>query len=418
MADSTPPTSDITMSTIATLVKDLLIAASNTSTLAWLDRLPTEVRLEIFKLAQQHQGALLVVDQLNKDAIVDVSLLVALVNDKKSVEAVEGFFTANTFRLTKYAELLSPKLGLADRTGDAYKYITHLELRNVARSEEFMSVDGLELVVKECGDMPRLKEVTVAYDSLGGNPNIELSYRETLRESLAGMGYSELTGWKLECVGVGKYTMSRSSSPTITFVHVALMERWACMKMSPPATLESQAQAFHEATQDPRVDEMLSHFSFIVNMSLAEWVVVWERCCILTDSGAYTSLDLTLPSDQLKLFGVFLEYAQSCPGDAEVRKHVITGNVLRELDEESVGNNINASTSVKSAEVMEGLSELLRKNSGASPRIAGGGEKYRREQARNLGRAVPVYKDDEGNDEEEDDVGYGNFGAPGFGEEQ
>ncbi|KAK5678856.1 hypothetical protein LTS10_008511 [Elasticomyces elasticus] len=419
MVDTTTQSNSTMMDTASDLSNAVTVddAEVPSSTTAWLDRLPTEVRIEIFKLAQKHKGVLLVVDERNKDVIVDVSLLVALVNDKKSIEAVEGFFTANTFRLTKYAELASSDLGLADGAGDAFKYITHLELRNLAVSIEFMSEEGLQLVMKACGAMPRLRGVTVAYDTVAVDPQSTLSTTETLRKSLAGMGYDGLDGWKLECVEIGKYIMSKSTGLKITFVHVGLMEAWANMKKSPPVTFKSQVEALAKVLREQpgSATEMPGSFGFVLNLSLAAWVSIWERICTHCEGSAMGDPDVEFSEDELNLMELFMQRTHRGLAVAKLRGRVVVGHALRELDEESVRYKYMPETSVKHPQVMEDITDLLRLNGGMSPGLATGGGEYWRERTGNLGQTMPepVYEDGE-----DEDVGQEDLAGLELGDEE
>ncbi|KAK4888020.1 hypothetical protein LTR27_013024 [Elasticomyces elasticus] len=386
------------------------------STTAWLDRLPTEVRIEIFKIAQKHKGVLLVVDERNKDAIVDVSLLVALVNNKKSIEAVEGFFTANTFRLTKYVELESSDLGLAEGAGDAFKYITYLELRNLANSDEFMSEGGLQLATRVCAAMPRLKEVTVAFDRLASEVSDTFAEKPILRTYLAALGYDGLDGWKLECVGIGQYTLAKQKGLTITFVHVGLVGAWAEMKGQKPETWKGQVRALAKALKtEPRTIPGLH--GFFHNISLAGWSVVFERCIQFTVGGELEN-GIELSSQELDLLEMAAECQKNSKATAsrKVTGRVTLGHVLRDFDEEEVRFIPDPKFSVKSAEVMEALTELLRNNNGRSPRIAAGGQgvEYWRERAGNMGETLEIYEDGEG--EVDGDAGEEESGELGSGE--
>ncbi|KAK5710921.1 hypothetical protein LTR15_012715 [Elasticomyces elasticus] len=386
MADSTLQTNDIDMSTIATLVKDLLIAemtgAKNTSTPAWLDRLPTEVRLEIFKLAQQHKGVLLVVNELNKDATVDVSLLVALVNDKKSVEAVEAFYTTNTLRLTTYAQLASPNLGLADGAGDAFHFITSLELRNWAVFDEFMSADGQELLARICGQMPRLKHVVVAIDSVAGKMSID-------------QAILPVDGYKLDCVDVGKYRMTKTEGVTVDFVHCGLVEAWQGMLNSKPEVFREQAEAFDRAVTtftDGVITAQVvitGHVEFFLNISLARWAAVWGTGVKLIMSPEHADgppKDLT-PEEfmLLQVYGKSVRYCRTAAA-AKVYQAIVSAEQLRDLADSLPSSR---------PEMLEGITDIQRLNSSSSPFLVSGGPKYWRERAWNKEKTVPLAQDGE-----------------------
>ncbi|KAK4935433.1 hypothetical protein LTR10_023511 [Elasticomyces elasticus] len=373
MADTTPSTNEITMSTIATQVKELLIAASNTSTPAWLDRLPTEVRLEIFKLAQQHKNVLLVVDDKNHKLPVDVSLLVALVNDKKNIEAVEAFYTVNTFRLTTYAQLASSNLGLADGVGDAFDYITSLELRNLAVHDEFMGSDGLRLARRIREQMPKLKNIVIAIDTIPGY----VPFSEAINPT---------DGYEMHCVGVGRYRMSKKEGLAVDFVHAGLVEAWQKMLDAKPETFREQADAFEKAI-DRNDQGIKGHVEFFLNISLARWVAVWEKGVKLIlgpDHAKGPPADMT-PAELfiLQIYGKLVSYCKTSAA-AKVYGTVVSGQRLRDLD---VGSPLS------SPEVLEGITDILRVNSMRSPLLTSGGPKYRREKAGNLGQIFEVDKD-------------------------
>ncbi|KAK3618915.1 hypothetical protein LTR56_024343 [Elasticomyces elasticus] len=384
------------MAELATQMVNLTVAettmTTNGSTQGWLDRLSTELRLEIFQLAQQHEGVLLVVDKSNKTNRINVSLLVALVNDKKYIEAVEVFYTANTFRVTKYAELRTPATGIRSAAGKAYVYITRLELRNLGKSEEFVTAKRLEQVIKISSQMPKLKELVVAFDSLASGPMATLGSAATLRESLAGMDL--LDEWKLECVAVGKYTMSRSKGINITFVHVGLMETWAEMKSSPPVTFVSQVKALKKALKkQPRASVPQGFHGFFLNMTLSAWVAVWENCTRIMDAGAFDDPDFEISHDEFTLIEMFMESFKWTKGSkpmSKVRGRLFVGHAMRELAEESVKFIPDPTVSTKTAEIMEGSTDILRLNSGKFPRLTAGGMDYWRERAGNLGQTLPL----------------------------
>ncbi|KAK5678852.1 hypothetical protein LTS10_008507 [Elasticomyces elasticus] len=176
-----------------------------------LDRLPAEIRVGIFELvlSTRSGGTIRRRSKFHKGytRCVDHALLVALVNDHHYGEACEVLYARRVVNICMHGQLRNPANGL----GCGY-YITYLKLANFASATVFLTKKWFALAKT----LPNLKQLTVAYDGL--------PHTTSLREHLTNLGYKP--GHRLVCVGVGKYKVRLGKGKVIYFNHFGLQERW------------------------------------------------------------------------------------------------------------------------------------------------------------------------------------------------
>ncbi|KAK5678857.1 hypothetical protein LTS10_008512 [Elasticomyces elasticus] len=332
-----------------------------------LDKVPPEVRLEIFGLVLHHGNALVRADEeINEHCPkTDTALLTALVNDSKYGEAYEAFYGGNIFRLTGFSHVHSMTEDFKERpVSGAFQYVKHLELANFADPNEFLHPCDLASTLDTLRYLPKLKSLTIAYDCL--------SEEETLRDMLNEI--EDLSkGLKLVCVGVGHfkfYFKNSFGAPTngfvVDFKHYGLMQSWQAAKLSKTKTFANVASRlrcahFGQLPEDEYVSEILKH---IRDWTLADWIAVFDEYKRLED----TPMD-NLSLDESTILSVFVDLCEDLKSTTKLYKHMKAGKKFQELE--------NAKAS---AGVLKGMTELLLRNAGAWPRLVEGDEKYRRMQ--------------------------------------
>ncbi|KAK4935432.1 hypothetical protein LTR10_023510 [Elasticomyces elasticus] len=330
-----------------------------------LDKVPPEVRLEIFGLVLHHGNALVRADEeINEHCPkVDTALLTALVNDSKYGEAYDAFYGGNIFRLTGFSHVHSMTEDFKERpVSGALQYVKHLELANFADPYEFLHPCYLASTLDTLRYLPKLKSLTIAYDCL--------SEEETLRDVLNEI--EDLPkGLKLVCVGVGHFKFYYKNSfgaPVngfvVDFKHYGLMQSWQAAKLSKTKTfadvaLRLRCAHFGRLSEDEYVSEVMKH---IRNWTLADWAAVFDEYKRLED----TPMD-NLSLDESTILSVFVDLFEDLESTSKLYKRMKAGKKFQKLD--------NAKAS---AEVLEGMTELLLCNAVAWPRLVEGDEKHRR----------------------------------------
>ncbi|KAK5743475.1 hypothetical protein LTR17_002650 [Elasticomyces elasticus] len=254
-----------------------------------LDKIPAELRINIFGLALYHEDALLIVhhDGRTRDECrgdnepkADIALLVALVNDPKLHEAFEAFYDVNSFLATK--NMLVP-----DITQSPLAWITHLQLVNLVNYRQFLSPQRLERTLEICAQMPKLKNLTIAW--------------------------SKLPAHELVCVGVGHFRLRYKDKLSVDFKQYALVQCWQNVRLATPksfadlvAALEQKLAGKHPSDDyDYKGDCIDTTITFIYGLRFTDW--------------------LTLLDEQIKLDSTALKTYQKCEGKltAESLLHVI-----------------------------------------------------------------------------------------------
>ncbi|KAK3623202.1 hypothetical protein LTR22_024501 [Elasticomyces elasticus] len=263
-----------------------------------LDKIPAELRIEIFGLALHHEDALLLVhhdgrtrDECKGDnePLADIALLVALVNDPKYHEAFEAFYDVNSFLATRniFAPITGPEL--QDSTQGPLAWITHLQLVNLVNYQQFLSPKRLEHTLEMCAQMPKLKSLTIAYDSLYD----VLTPRKWLSKVV------KLSAHELVCMGVGHFRLRYKDKLSVDFKQYTLMQCWQKVKLATPmsfadlvAALELELAGKHPSVDcDYGGDCIDTTITFIDGLRFTDWLTLLDE---------QTKLDITALRAKLK----------------------------------------------------------------------------------------------------------------------
>ncbi|KAK4888021.1 hypothetical protein LTR27_013025 [Elasticomyces elasticus] len=335
-----------------------------------LAKIPAELRVDIFKLALLHDSALRVKDRTigEKCPVIDVALLVALVNDHKYTEAAEVFYSTNIVRLTAGSQIHQLKLDLHDPTHGSFAYITHLEMTNFANTDEFLCFgEAFDLDVLICNvfrEMPKLKSVTVAYDALGDSQSLRKWMNENSVKAM-----DQFKAFELECVGVGLFQVQVKESFVVIFKHYGLVQSWQDMKRSKALAFPGVCVVVKNAYLGGVYDQLeFVHMlvRHVQRISLQDWTTTLDehrRRDLPPDEG----LPSDLPQEQMVILGTFAELLAESKLTRKVYQRMAAGAKFGELD------RIDGS-----AEVLEGMSNLLIRNSSAWPRLVEGDAEYQR----------------------------------------
>ncbi|KAK4889942.1 hypothetical protein LTR27_011272 [Elasticomyces elasticus] len=232
---------------------------------AWLDKIPAELRVEIFthSLYRGRRG----LKPCAKKNNTDIALLVALVNDpEKYSEACEVFYGCNTFVLDSSRQLKDLTRYQVPTT--AMRSITHLELVNIRFPYEFLSIKSVQKAISRVSAyLPKLKSLAFSYDYLKVDP----------RKYIDG---DFIKDRKLTCVAVGCYTLDRKERFAIVLRHYSFVQCWSEMKESEHGTLTSVESQLNYALHKHEHDGIFK--MFFETLSLAEWISIFDAHMIET----------------------------------------------------------------------------------------------------------------------------------------
>ncbi|KAK5724214.1 hypothetical protein LTR17_013500 [Elasticomyces elasticus] len=186
------------------------------ASIAPLDRLPAEIRVQVWELVVSCELPLVVANEGEHDCI---ALLIALVNDQKYIEAYDAFYSCNTFRITEYGHFSDMTMELKTPYYGPFSHITKLELTNFF-GHVFIAPKVLDQVLEICSEIPKLKSLILSYDSLCGSSDFRCWISEP-HDTLAR---------KLVCVGVGRFELLHRSGLLVEFVHYSLTHAWRELK--------------------------------------------------------------------------------------------------------------------------------------------------------------------------------------------
>ncbi|KAK4889955.1 hypothetical protein LTR27_011285 [Elasticomyces elasticus] len=188
-----------------------------------LDGLPVEIRIEIFKLAQCHSSSLSPIRRPGREQYprecVDVSLLVALVNDSQFSEVYEAFYGGNFFRLSASSQLYDLAATWKDTLRGPLAHITHLGL-DFHDETPFLSKEKLETDVGFCSTLPKLRTLEITCDIL--------DHETTVREHLTLVDW--VPTYEMFCTAVGSYAVRYSPKLLVVFSNENLVRDWLAMK--------------------------------------------------------------------------------------------------------------------------------------------------------------------------------------------
>ncbi|KAK5689532.1 hypothetical protein LTR97_012872 [Elasticomyces elasticus] len=338
---------------------------ATTSPTTALDKVPPEVRLEIFGLVLHYENALVrAEEEINEHCPkIDTALLTALVNDSKYGKAYDAFYGGNIFRLTGFSHVHSMTEDFKERpVSGAFQYVKHLELANFADPNEFLHPCYLASTLDTLRYLPKLKSLTIAYDSLSEQKMLVEMLREA--ESIS-------KGLKLVCVGIGHFKLQYKNSSgdpvngfVVDFKHYGLMKSWQAMKHQEPIMFEDVALKLTQALTGKRLtpDSFCRIIErYIQAFTLSDWVAVFDKFARLDEA----SRD-SISGDGCTTMVVFAKQCVKLQSTTKVYKGMKRGRDFRNLDHAN-----------SSASVLEGVSELLLRNSATWPRLVEGDEKYR-----------------------------------------
>ncbi|KAK5678835.1 hypothetical protein LTS10_008490 [Elasticomyces elasticus] len=188
-----------------------------------LDSLAAEIRIEIFKFAQCHDTSLSPIQQpgrgLRPRKCVDVSLLVALVNDSQFIEAYEAFYGGNIFFLSTSSQLYDLAATWKPTLRGPFAHITHLQL-DFHAGNPFLSKERLRTDVGLCSTLPKLRTLVLSCDLL--------DHETTMREHLTLVDW--MPTYELFCTAVGTYTVRYSPGLLVVFSDENMVRDWLAMK--------------------------------------------------------------------------------------------------------------------------------------------------------------------------------------------
>ncbi|KAK5678851.1 hypothetical protein LTS10_008506 [Elasticomyces elasticus] len=314
------------------------------ASIAPLDRLPAEIRVEVFGLALRYDTPMVAADKGESAA---VALLVALVNDQKYDEAYEAFYGSNTFRLTEMAQLYNMTKELCAPYYSPLSHVTHLELTNFSTGE-FFGPDNINKAIGLCSQMPKLRSLVVAHDHLAFDFR---HYR------MHGVQFHDVLGRQPECVGIGHYQLRLENNFVIDFKHYGMVHAWLKMKASKRTTLAKTAKRIQKQNSGPSdfrlgVDGGRLQNS-LVNFTLTDWASSLDgyRQVLHTAEGAirrYSELE------NLVLNRFRFEFQEGCC-NGKVYECLSQGTSFRDIDEERCD-----------AKTLQAISDMLLANDGFS----------------------------------------------------
>ncbi|KAK3618918.1 hypothetical protein LTR56_024346 [Elasticomyces elasticus] len=308
-----------------------------------LDRLPAEIRIKIFALVLCPKGKTMHVAKRRTHAVkcyarlVDTAILVALVNDHHYGEACEIFYTSHFVSFSRYWHLY----GLAEMRQSAL-YITRLKLVNFASGDIFLTKDCLEFAM----ELPKLKWLCVAFDGL--------SHTTTLREHLNKIGV--LAGRKLVCRAVACYEIRHGKDKIISFQHRGMLKQWQDNKAK-HAGSRSRRDVWRV---EPSVDSWES--------DSWEWTTAYEWIAAFNITTRSASSFEGGTAYQLPWYLTDHDETIIKRESTKIVTAAITGDLgLLELDKDKSCT----------AEVLEGITDLLLINSGYCPLLGLGDDRYK-----------------------------------------
>ncbi|KAK5743472.1 hypothetical protein LTR17_002647 [Elasticomyces elasticus] len=312
------------------------------------DRLPVELRIRIFGLVLcKRAGRKHLIRRRTYPGgppyhrITDTALLVALASDHHYGEACEILYAEHFFELNTYRQLKELTDGCASGM-----YITRLELINLASAAVFITNHRLSVAAR----LLKLKLLVVAFDGL--------PHTTTLREHLDSIGW--IPARKLVCVLVGLYKVCLGSSRVVYFTHIGIRQKWRLSKLQ---YAKSKGQRDVWKIVSPKEDAQ--------NLWPYEWFAAFDA---LTWFKARSRVDNMHDEDQTQ----FLEKYERGLVTRRSTDSVIaamTGKVsflVLALDQPES----------RTAEVLEGMTDLLHINCGCCPGLGEGNGTYFVEQRR------------------------------------
>ncbi|KAK5678848.1 hypothetical protein LTS10_008503 [Elasticomyces elasticus] len=293
--------------------------ATTPQSTAWLDKIPAEIRVDIFthSLYRGQRG----LKPFAKKNNTDIALLVALVNDpEKYAEACEVFYDCNNFVLESSRQLENLTSHQVPTT--AMRCITHLELVNFNDQSDFLSTQNMQNVISRVSiHLPKLKSFTFACDAVYGKPRRFFD------------GVSSMKDGKLTCTAVGCYTLDCKERFVVQLKHCRLVHCWSEMKKSERETLASVEGRLNYDAQTSIRDRNEIYDGFLCSLSLAEWTTVFDANTLASSSSNFGGASLALSAREQDLL---VEFRYSLKMGArtadEVYNAVNGGTSFRDLD--------------------------------------------------------------------------------------
>ncbi|KAK5724218.1 hypothetical protein LTR17_013504 [Elasticomyces elasticus] len=350
-----------------------------------LDKIPAELRINIFGLALHHKDALLLVHPDGRvgtqrngedEPKANIALLIALVNDPKYAEALDAFYTVNSFRLTRSIDKPTVGIDLKDVTQGPLAYIKHLQLTDVASFLSFLGFGNLMSTLDFCLRMPKLKSLTIAYDSL----HREASVRKWLRKVRG------LAAYKLICVGIGHFQLQSPDNITIDFQHYGLMRSWQAMKRTSPSVFADMIAEIRDAINNAPKEEGYGSIDYryigvviryLGRVRLAEWVTLFDEHTRMHQDARRSHVDSE--ETAARLFEISerdLSTIEQTTNGKIVMARTAAGVNFRDLDE---ANNCS--------DMLESVSDLLGRATLNFPNLLRGDEQYQRMEVAHLNSA-------------------------------
>ncbi|KAK5119526.1 hypothetical protein LTR85_007626 [Meristemomyces frigidus] len=184
-----------------------------------LQRLPTELRMLIYRDVLRTDSSLLPSGTTRKQSSVNLDISLLLVDKATHTEAAEASFDVNTIRLSHLHNLVFYSQfghGRAD-------LLRHIELVNTGSADIWRDESYLERIISVAASLPRLRTITIGYDGL-------VKTGRTLYQWLQASGFGRQ---QVRCLAMGEFKLAGGQVKKVFLKHYGLVKAWRTMKAAP-----------------------------------------------------------------------------------------------------------------------------------------------------------------------------------------